>query len=218
MACVLGAVAGRLSDQSQIVHDWSAGGGADWHTAMPERARASGGLGAAEASPRRCAPWRSRGRRWSGPGSPLDRTTLPLSSVGWSSVEPPAYPSGMGYTTPVSCGWVAMPRGILPQRCEGVAHRHRMASVVYDPPGQGKGDVVKKPKARLDAWAEAQKRFHLSDLHIQMARELGLNPKKFGGLANHRQEPWKLPLPEFIAECYVKRFHRERPVQVVPLT
>jgi len=76
---------------------------------------------------------------------------------------------------------------------------------------------VKKPKARLDAWAEAQKRFHLSDLHIQMARELGLNPKKFGGLANHRQEPWKLPLPEFIAECYVKRFHRERPAKVVPL-
>ena len=79
------------------------------------------------------------------------------------------------------------------------------------------GDVVKKPKDRLDAWAEAQKRFHLSDLHIQMARELGLNPKKFGGLANHRQEPWKLPLPEFIAECYQKRFHRERPAKVVPL-
>jgi hypothetical protein len=79
------------------------------------------------------------------------------------------------------------------------------------------GDGVKKPNARLDAWAEAQKRFHLSDLHIQMARELGLNPKKFGGLANHRQEPWKLPLPEFIAECYRKRFHQERPGKVVPL-
>jgi len=51
------------------------------------------------------------------------------------------------------------------------------------------GDGVKKLKARLDAWAEAQRRFHLSDVHIQMARELGLNPKKFGGLANHRQEP-----------------------------
>jgi hypothetical protein len=76
---------------------------------------------------------------------------------------------------------------------------------------------VKQSKARLDAWVEAQRRFHLSDLHIQMARELGLNPKKFGGLANHRQEPWKLPLPEFIAECYRKRFHRERPAQVVPL-
>jgi hypothetical protein len=82
---------------------------------------------------------------------------------------------------------------------------------------KGEGDVVKKPKARLDAWAEAQKRFHLSDLHVQMARELGLNPKKFGGLANHRQEPWKLPLPEFIAECYRKRFHRDRPAKVVPL-
>jgi hypothetical protein len=84
-------------------------------------------------------------------------------------------------------------------------------------PLEEEGEVVKKPKARLDAWVEAQKRFHLSDLHIQMARELGLNPKKFGGLANHRQEPWKLPLPEFIAECYVKRFHRERPAKVVPL-
>jgi hypothetical protein len=76
---------------------------------------------------------------------------------------------------------------------------------------------VKQPKARLDAWAEAQKRFHLSDLHIQMARELELNPKKCGGLATHRQKPWKLPLPEFIAECYRKRFHRERPAKVVPL-
>lgn len=43
-------------------------------------------------------------------------------------------------------------------------------------------------------------------MHIQMARELGLNPKKFGSLANHRQEPWKRPLPEFIAHLYVKRF------------
>ena len=76
---------------------------------------------------------------------------------------------------------------------------------------------MKKPKARLDAWAEAHKRFHLSDLHIQMARELGLNPKKCGGLAHYRQEPWKLPLPECISACYRKRFHRERPAQVVPL-
>ena len=76
---------------------------------------------------------------------------------------------------------------------------------------------MKKPQARLDAWAEAQKRFHLRDLHIQMARELRLNPKKFGGLANHRQESWKLPLPAFIAECYMQRFHRERLVKVVPL-
>jgi len=47
-----------------------------------------------------------------------------------------------------------------------------------------------------------------------MARELGLNPKKFGGLANHKQEPWKAPLPDFIADIYFKRFGRERPEQV----
>ena len=44
-----------------------------------------------------------------------------------------------------------------------------------------------------------------------MARELGLNPKKFGKLANHEQVPWKLPLPEFIEEIYYKRFKKERP-------
>jgi hypothetical protein len=41
----------------------------------------------------------------------------------------------------------------------------------------------------LDAWIEAKKRFRLSDIQIQMARELGMNPKKFGSLANHKQEP-----------------------------
>jgi hypothetical protein len=54
-----------------------------------------------------------------------------------------------------------------------------------------------------------------SPLHIQMARELGLHPKPCGGLANHRQEPWKLPLPACIAACYRQRFHGERPAKVV---
>ena len=43
-------------------------------------------------------------------------------------------------------------------------------------------------------------------MHIQMARELGMNPKKFGKLANHDQERWKRPLPEFIAHLYVRNF------------
>jgi hypothetical protein len=50
-----------------------------------------------------------------------------------------------------------------------------------------------------------------------MARELGLNPKKFGGLANHRQEPWKLPLPQFIEEIYLKRFGVPCPAEVLSL-
>jgi len=60
-------------------------------------------------------------------------------------------------------------------------------------------------------WIEAKKKFHLSDTHIQMARELGMNPKKFGSLANHKQEKWKALLSEFIEELYYKRFKRERP-------
>lgn len=50
-----------------------------------------------------------------------------------------------------------------------------------------------------------------------MARELGLNPAKFGALDNHRQEPWKVPLPQFIEHLYAKRFGRTRPEVVVSI-
>jgi len=66
-------------------------------------------------------------------------------------------------------------------------------------------------KLTLQPWFDARKRHRLSHAQIQMARELGLNPKGFGKLANHRQEPWKLPLPEFIESLYQQRFHRDRP-------
>ena len=51
----------------------------------------------------------------------------------------------------------------------------------------------------------AQKRHCLSDRHVQMARELGLNPDKLGKIDNHRQEPWKATLPQFIENIYFKR-------------
>ncbi len=44
-----------------------------------------------------------------------------------------------------------------------------------------------------------------------MARELGMNPNKLGKLDNHQQEPWKLPLPQFIEELYFKRFSKLAP-------
>lgn len=34
--------------------------------------------------------------------------------------------------------------------------------------------------SKLQPWLEARQRYHLTDRQIQMARELGLNPKKFG--------------------------------------
>jgi hypothetical protein len=54
--------------------------------------------------------------------------------------------------------------------------------------------MFKKPTsvpANLQPWIDARRKFHLS--HARM------NPKKLGKLDNHRQEPWKLPLPQFSA-------------------
>jgi hypothetical protein len=50
-----------------------------------------------------------------------------------------------------------------------------------------------------------------------MARELGMNPRKLGKLANHDQEPWKAPLPRFVEDLYLKRFGKERPDVVLPV-
>lgn len=72
-------------------------------------------------------------------------------------------------------------------------------------------------KAILEKWVVAQKKHRLSDKHVQMARELELNPDKLGKIDNHQQETWKAPLPQFIEEIYFKRFKRETPETVKPL-
>jgi len=69
----------------------------------------------------------------------------------------------------------------------------------------------------LQAWVDARKRHRLSHAQVQMARELGLNPKKLGKIDNHDQERWKAPLPQFIEMLYRRRFHRDAPLRVVPL-
>jgi hypothetical protein len=70
---------------------------------------------------------------------------------------------------------------------------------------------------KLGDWIEARKRYRLSHAQVQMGRELGMNPRKLGKLANHDQEPWKLPLPEFIEHLYAKRFGRSRPSIVLSI-
>ncbi len=74
--------------------------------------------------------------------------------------------------------------------------------------------VSKRIPERLQGWIEARKRHRLSHAQVQMARELGMNPRKLGKLGNHNQEPWKLPLPAFIEKLYRKRFGKERPAVV----
>jgi hypothetical protein len=69
----------------------------------------------------------------------------------------------------------------------------------------------------LQRWIEARKRFHLSHAQVQMARELGMNPRKLGSLANQKQEPWKAPLPVFIERIYQKRLGKSQPDRVVSI-
>jgi len=64
---------------------------------------------------------------------------------------------------------------------------------------------------KLRPWIEARKKYKLSHAQIQMAREIGLNPKKFGSLANHKQEKWKAPLPDYIEHLYEKHFKKSLP-------
>ena len=72
----------------------------------------------------------------------------------------------------------------------------------------------KKLPERFQVWVDARKKYCLSHMQVQMAREMGLNPTKFGRLDNHKQETWKEPLPKFIETLYLKRFSKARPDDV----
>ena len=63
----------------------------------------------------------------------------------------------------------------------------------------------------MQAWIDARKRHGLSHAQVQMARELGMNPNRLGKLDNHDQEPWKMPLRQYIQHLYSRRFGREYP-------
>jgi hypothetical protein len=76
---------------------------------------------------------------------------------------------------------------------------------------------TKKPNQKLQAWIDARKRHHLSHAQVQMARELGMNPAKLGKLDNHKQEPWRLPLPQFIEKLYFRRFGKAAPDAVMSI-
>jgi hypothetical protein len=76
---------------------------------------------------------------------------------------------------------------------------------------------TKKRNQKMQAWIEARKRQHLSHAQIHMARELGMNPAKLGKIDNHKQQPWKLPLPQFIEELYFKRFGKASPEAILSI-
>ena len=75
----------------------------------------------------------------------------------------------------------------------------------------------RKPGHKMQAWIDARRRHRLSHAQVQMARELGMNPKKLGKLDNHDQEPWKMPLRHYIGYLYSKRFGKELPNLVLSI-
>ena len=75
----------------------------------------------------------------------------------------------------------------------------------------------KRIPEKFQHWIDARKRHHLSHSQVQMARELGMNPKRLGKIDNDDQEPWKLPLPRFIEALYEKRFGKTRPEVVLSM-
>jgi hypothetical protein len=74
-----------------------------------------------------------------------------------------------------------------------------------------------KTNQQMQEWIDVRRRRHLSHSQVQMARELGLNPAKLGKIDNHKQEPWKLPLPRFIEQLYFERFGKTTPDNVVSI-
>jgi len=71
---------------------------------------------------------------------------------------------------------------------------------------------------RNEDWMTAKRKYRLTDVQIQMARELGMNPRKFGSLANNKQEKWKAPLADFIEELYFNRFRKDKPDTIRKMT
>ena len=48
-------------------------------------------------------------------------------------------------------------------------------------------------KSQIEKWIVAQKKHRLSDTHVQMARELGLNPDKLGKIETTGKSRGKPP-------------------------
>jgi hypothetical protein len=69
----------------------------------------------------------------------------------------------------------------------------------------------------LQRWIEARKRFRLSDAHVQMARELGMNPRKLGSLANHNKNCGRLPFPSLLNISIKGASARLDPIAFFPL-
>lgn len=94
----------------------------------------------------------------------------------------------------------------MARRARHLTNRTRLEELVADRclpslAGRSMADLARRLPQQNHVWVEARRRFRLSHIQVQMARELGMNPKKLGKLANDRLEPWKEPLPSSSRAC-----------------
>ncbi|UOQ83468.1 hypothetical protein [Gracilibacillus salinarum] len=61
-------------------------------------------------------------------------------------------------------------------------------------------------KKNAEKWKEAKKKCRLNQADIQMAKELGLNPKSLIRNIPGPKELWKAPVKDWISELYGKKF------------
>ncbi len=65
---------------------------------------------------------------------------------------------------------------------------------------------MEKHKSKRDTlWAEAKRRCRLNSEDIQMAKEMGLNPRSLIKNIPSPSEQWKAPVKQWIREMYEKR-------------
>ena len=58
-------------------------------------------------------------------------------------------------------------------------------------------------------WKEAKKKARLNTQTVQMAKELGLNPKSIIKNIPNKNQQWKAPVHEWIRDMYEERFGKK---------
>ena len=61
-----------------------------------------------------------------------------------------------------------------------------------------------------ELWIEAKKRCKLNEEEIQMAKEMGLNPKSLIKNIPNKNEQWKAPVRIWIRDMYEEQFGRNK--------
>ena len=77
--------------------------------------------------------------------------------------------------------------------------------------------TMKEKADQLQVWAKVKRLCAFTDAHVQMARELGMNPRRLTESVRTPQGLAQTPPGQRIETLYLKRFKKPRPDSVVPL-